>query len=479
MVDEAFSLFEKMGKWKCEPDVMTYNALLDGLCRGGKNSEARNLLEEMRLKSVHLHPTVISYTIVIRGYCAARCVNEAMELFREMSSLGIEASRITYNTLLQGLCNAERLDLIKEIMGRDEWRDFKPDACTFNTLIAAHCNNGCVEDALKVFESMLGWKVKPDSTTYSSLIRVLCQVGNFDQAESLLDEVLDKKVLERSRGAPLMAAYNPIFEYLCQKRKSSKAGIVFRKLLLAKSTVDVASCKILIFGHCQEGAPREAHEIATEMRRRDLSPGDEAYETIIHGFLKKGDFQFAKKSLEKMLNSGHRPKTITFHSVLSGILCTNSESMEGACRLVAIMLERKIRPNLNLSTSLILKLFESDQPKEAFEVLEQLYTSGYGVKTEELIGSLFEHQKVLEARDLVLFCLKQPRYKPDAEVCGRILKSLCLNERASEAFELFHELSEKEVCVSKDCLADLEAALEAQGKLARAKFIHKRRNHTQ
>lgn len=479
MVDEGFRLFKEMDRWGCKPDVLTYNALLDGLCRAGKTRIAHNLLDGMRMKSSDLHPTVVSYTIVIRGYCGARCIPEAVELFRKMISSGVKPSSITYNTLVQGVCEARRMDLIKEIMEQEEWATFKPDTCTFNTLITSYCSMGCIKEALEVFAKMMGMKVKPDSATYSVLIRALCQSEDFHRAEALLDELLEKKVLTRRAvgcRVALMAAYNPIFDFLCRNGRASKAGAVFRQLL-AKGTVDVASCKILISGHCREGALRDAHEIVAEMVRRDLKPDEDTYEALIDGFLKKGDVGFARKTLEKMLGSGHRPKTSTFHSVLSGVLDSggNSGLLEGACDLATTMLERKIRPSLDLSTALVSRLFAADLSAKAFKVLGLMYDSGYRVKVEELVGSLCDSQKLSEARDLLLFCLKQPLHKVDAQVCGRVTMGLCRAERASDAFGLFQELTEREVGLSTGILKVLEAALEAQGKLKQAHFVSKRR----
>uniref|UniRef100_A0A1D1XLL3 Pentatricopeptide repeat-containing protein At1g02060, chloroplastic n=1 Tax=Anthurium amnicola TaxID=1678845 RepID=A0A1D1XLL3_9ARAE len=477
MVEEGFRLFKEMARWGCEPNVLTYNALLDGLCRVGKVRIAHNLLDGMRSKAPDIAPTVVSYTTVIRGYCGKRCIDEAVVLFREMVSAGIKPSSITYNTLIQGLCDAQRMDLIKRIIeeqesGADGGRGFKPDTCTFTTLITAYCNMGCVDGALKVFAKMTEMKVKSDSATYSVLIRALCQKEDFEAAEALLDEVLKKEVLTSRGVAPrLMAAYNPIFEYLCRNGKASKAGKVFHQLL-AKGTVDMSSCKTLILGHCREGALRDGYQILVEMVRRDLVPDEETFEALIEGFLGKPDMGFAWKTLERMLNSGHRPKTSTFHSVLAGLLKKDSCIRE-ACDLVAVMLERKIRQSVALSTEVVSSLFRNGADDKAFEILRLLYNNGYGVRMEELFGFVCQSQKFLEARDLLLFCLEQQQ-SLDVEVYGKVVRGLCQTGSAYDAFRLFYELTEKKVSLASSCLGDLEVALEAEGRLREAQFVSKR-----
>ncbi|KAL4185067.1 hypothetical protein AMTRI_Chr10g228780 [Amborella trichopoda] len=39
-VEEALALHKEMGKRGCQPDVVTYNTVIDGLCKGGRMEEA-------------------------------------------------------------------------------------------------------------------------------------------------------------------------------------------------------------------------------------------------------------------------------------------------------------------------------------------------------------------------------------------------------------------------------------------------------
>ena len=60
-------MFGLMIKRGLEPDVVSYNALMNGWCLRGCVSEAKEVLDRMveRGKS----PNVISYSTLINGYC--------------------------------------------------------------------------------------------------------------------------------------------------------------------------------------------------------------------------------------------------------------------------------------------------------------------------------------------------------------------------------------------------------------------------
>lgn len=396
-------------------------------------------------------------------------VNDALKVFDEMVDRGVRPNSITFNTLVQGLCDARELDKIKEILqGNGE---FRPDRCTFNTLMTAHCNAGKLDDALKMFEKMPELKVEPDSATYSILIRCLCESGDFDRAEELFDELAEKGILQRREGCvPLVAAYNPIFEYLCARGKTEKAERVFRQLI-KRGTQDPTAFKTLILGRCKEGALQKGYELLVLMLRRDFVPDVETYDSLIEGFLHKGEAVFAHKTLEKMLKSHHLPKTSTFHSILSAV--TSSGCAGEAASLITVMLERRIRQNINLSTDTVITLFKSGNKDSAFEVLRSLYDNGYTVKMEKLVDFLCGKRKFSEARDLLLFCLEK-HGNLDIGIYSTVITGLCEIHRASEAFSLFYELTEKGGQLDLSCLTDLKNALEADGRSKEADFVSKR-----
>ncbi|GAV73456.1 PPR domain-containing protein/PPR_2 domain-containing protein/PPR_3 domain-containing protein, partial [Cephalotus follicularis] len=471
MVDEAFVFFKEMGRYKCEPDVVTYNTLVDGLCQAGKVRIAHNVVKGMFKKSADLKPNVVTYTTLIRGYCMKQEIDEALVVLEEISCQGLEPNAITYNTLIQGLCEAKKFDKIKDILEGTRGSRFIPDTCTFNTLMNAHCNAGNVDEALKVFEKILELRVQPDSATYSVLIRSLCQRGNYERAEKLLDELAEKEILLSEVGCtPLVAAYNPMFEYLCGNGKTKKAENVFRQLL-KRGTQDPPCYKTLIMGHCKEGTFKAAYELLLLMLRRDFVPDFDTYISMITGLLQNGEPLIALQTLEKMLRSSILPRASTFHAILAELL-KNGYARQSAS-LVTLMLEKGIRQNISLSTNTVRLLFSSGMRDEAFEIVRSLYDNGYVVEMEELVHFLCLSKKLLEACKMLLISLKKQQ-SFNNDTCNIVIEGLCKVHKLSEAFELYYELVEKGVHQELSCLKDLKVSLEAAGKSNEAEFVSRR-----
>ncbi|CAL5060676.1 unnamed protein product [Urochloa decumbens] len=458
------------------PDAITYNSLLSALCRAGDLATACKLFEGIRVSEEGSKcgpfPNVVTYTTMIRAYCAKGLADEALALFKVMVANGVPPNRITYNTMVQGFCEAGRMELVKEVFEMDS---FKPDTCTFNTLMAVHCSEGRTEDAMKVFDQMTELHVRRDSASYSMVIRALCESGEFGRAEELVDEILEKEVLKKRGGSvPLIAAYNLVFVYFCGNGKTKKARMLFGQLLDRRSKVDFQAFKTLILGHCKEGNFEEAYDLVLSMLKRDLVPDSECYIAVMDGFMQKGRMKSAWEALHRMLNSGLRPSTSTFHSVLLGLLKKDGCAKEAA-DLIEIMLERKIRQNVDLSTNLIDVLFKSDLSDRAYKITKRLYDNGYYIKMEKLIATLCEDKKFIDAAEFTLFSL-QKHHEVGVAVHSLVLDGLCMDGRASEAFQLFYELIENgstTAVAAPRSLVLLHHALEEAGKMKEADFVGK------
>ncbi|XP_019184437.1 PREDICTED: pentatricopeptide repeat-containing protein At1g02060, chloroplastic isoform X2 [Ipomoea nil] len=472
MVDQGFRFFKEMEKHECEPDVITYNTIVDGLCRAGKVEIAHNVVKGMLKKGSDLSPNVVTYTTLVRGYCEKQKVEEALNVFKEMVDRGPEPNSVTYNTLIQGLLEARKFDKVKELFkGAGEDGRFVPDTCTFNTLIHTHCSDGNLKAALEAFEKMSILNAAPDSATYSILIRCLCQKGDFEMAEKFFDELFKTGTLLSDAGCrPVVAAYNPMFKYLCENGKTKKAEKVFRQLM-RMGVQDPLTFKTLIMGNRNEGMSEDGHELLVWMLRRNFVPDFETYESLLEGLLQEGKPRLAYDTLERMLKSSHLPRTFVFHSILTELVKQNC-ALECA-DLVVLMLVKKIRQNINLSTDTVRILFKAGLKERAFEILGCLYDNGYLVNMQELIVFLSQGKKLSEARDLLLFSLKNSQ-SVCIEICSTVLSALCKACRAQEAFELYYELVERQIELPLNCLEDLRLRLEVEGRSKEAEFVAKR-----
>jgi len=105
---EAGRLFRRMGEKGLEPDVVTYNCLINGLCKTYRVERAHEVFDEMLTKGCA--PNRVTYNSFIRYYSVVNQVDKAVEWMREMVARGHGmASTSTYTPIIHSLCESRRV----------------------------------------------------------------------------------------------------------------------------------------------------------------------------------------------------------------------------------------------------------------------------------------------------------------------------------------------------------------------------------
>ncbi|GLJ55683.1 hypothetical protein SUGI_1196100 [Cryptomeria japonica] len=470
-IDRAVGFFRDMKSRKCRPDIVTYNTLLDGLCKNGRVKDAYRLWRGMKKMNPDLSPNVVTYTTMIRGFCKRQRLDEALKFLHEMGRCGAMPNEITYNIIIQALCDADKLDETGKIVEEMIRGGFKPDACTFNILMNAQCKVGKLEEAVVTFDRMAELGVVANSATYSILIKSLCSRGNYEKAVYLFDNLLQKGILLKAGDCtPLVAAYNPMLEFLCEHGKTVKAEKFLRQSSM-QGTQDPVSFKTVILGHCKEGAPNAGFEILKQMLWRNYSPDIDTYSALMQSFLKTGQLEDAKSIFEEMLKSGLMPMASTFH-ILIDSLCSYGK-VQDASRIMKTMLEKDVRQNVDISTKVLSRLLCQGLDEEGFELLDLLYHKGFLPDMEKLMDDLCQEKKILEAQRLNYFVLEKDCYL-DIAYYNTVLNGLCTSGKAMDAFSFFQRMTEKGKNPDLTCCQMLTNLLQKEGKLEQAAYVSSR-----
>ncbi|PIA40430.1 hypothetical protein AQUCO_02500257v1 [Aquilegia coerulea] len=134
-IEDAHDLFEVMIIQRgMEPNTVTYNMLIDGL--------ARKVFDSMWGSTSH-EPDVHSYSILINGYCKANKrldeilpllgdmkagkLNEAKEIFYNLSTKGLQPNIRLYNAMINNLFKEAMLNDAQNVFNEMEEKGLAPD----------------------------------------------------------------------------------------------------------------------------------------------------------------------------------------------------------------------------------------------------------------------------------------------------------------------------------------------------------------
>ncbi|KAJ8761130.1 hypothetical protein K2173_000809 [Erythroxylum novogranatense] len=281
-MDAAIGIFREMPRRGCNPDAYTYGTLINGFCRLGKISEARELFKEMEIQGCLA--SVVTYTSLIHGLCQSDKVDEAMELLEKMNTKGIEPNVFTYSSLMDGLCKHGCSSKAMEVFEMMVSKRHKPNMITYSTLINGLCGEGKLLEAVKILDRMKLQGLKPDAGLYGKIIKGFCDLCKFWEAANFLDEML-------------------------------LGGVSPNRLTWS---IHVRINNSVVQGLCDNGNPNRAFQLYLSMRTRGISVDDCTFTTLVKHFCNKGDMHKAARIVQEMTIDGCVPDEATWSGLVGG-----------------------------------------------------------------------------------------------------------------------------------------------------------------
>ncbi|XVE65263.1 hypothetical protein DITRI_Ditri07aG0167100 [Diplodiscus trichospermus] len=123
---DALELWKEMKAKKWPMDFILYNTLLTMCADIGLVDEAEQLFADMK-QSERCRPDSWSYTAMLKIYGSVGNVGKAMELFEEMSVVGVELNVMGSTCLIQCLGKARRIDELVRVYSVSVEQGVKPD----------------------------------------------------------------------------------------------------------------------------------------------------------------------------------------------------------------------------------------------------------------------------------------------------------------------------------------------------------------
>ncbi|MCD7473578.1 hypothetical protein HAX54_015519 [Datura stramonium] len=154
-------------------DTVSWNSIIMAYCHKGDITEARRLLDLMRLEGIE--PGLITWNILIASYNQLGRCDEALEVMKEMEVNGIMPDVFTWTCLISDSSKLLRLvfDMIPE-----------KDVYSWNSMIGGYCQAGYCGKAYDLFMKMHEFEVSPNVITWNVLMRTH-KNGDEDQALDL------------------------------------------------------------------------------------------------------------------------------------------------------------------------------------------------------------------------------------------------------------------------------------------------------
>ncbi|EYU33903.1 hypothetical protein ABFS82_08G149600 [Erythranthe guttata] len=273
----------------------------------------------------------VSHLIVLYGQ--AGLIKDALQLFDEMPSLGIQIGVKALNSLLFSCIIAGEYSEMKRVFSDFPGKyGLEPNVDTYNTVLKGLCESGSADSAHSILAEMESKGINPDAKTFSVAIAGFYKEEKFDDVEKMIVS-MKKYGVEKGIGI-----YNVMMQSLCKLKRSNEAKALLDEILLKNMTPNSVTYGHLIHGFCKEGKLDVAKSLFEEMISRELKPQAECYFTMVYYLCKGNDFEVALTICKESMSKGWIPNMTTMRCLVSGLISV--EKVDEAKEIIAVMKDK-------------------------------------------------------------------------------------------------------------------------------------------
>ncbi|XP_057446639.1 putative pentatricopeptide repeat-containing protein At5g06400, mitochondrial [Lotus japonicus] len=320
-ISEALLAFENMNRCVCEPDALSYRAMICALCSSGKGDIAMEIYKDMIQKDMVLDARLYTMLMncvaksgdvsavsvlgndmtrlsvmpeneihgsMLKSLCISGKIKEALELIRDLKNKDIALEPEFFETLVRGLCKAGRISdafQIVEIMKRRDTVDGK----IHGIIINGHLGRNDIQKALDVFQSMKESGYVPTVSTYTELIQKLFRLSRYEEACMLYDEMLGKGIKPDIVAVTAMVAGHVSRNHISEARK------IFKSMECQGIKATWKSYSVFIKELCKASRTEDILKVLDEMQGSKIAIRDEVFHWVITYLENKGEFAVKEK----------------------------------------------------------------------------------------------------------------------------------------------------------------------------------------
>nr|GEU32715.1 hypothetical protein [Tanacetum cinerariifolium] len=237
------------------PDVVTYNSLISALCKLHVWTDATLLIQEV-LYAKGIDPNVETFNIVINTFCTRGKIKEARLVLYYTQENRFDPNLVTFNLLLDALC-------------------LKGDMAAAKALLILIVKK--IDEAMLTYHEMSvkGWR--PDYDTYNTMIRSLFLAAHFRDGRKLLDDMHGQVKCRID-----LHMYNRLIACFLKWGKLDIAMDLFNDISVKGMKPDGSIYTKMICAFSSEDLLDEAKELLLKMKKSGYQANDDTYSNYLN-----------------------------------------------------------------------------------------------------------------------------------------------------------------------------------------------------
>ncbi|GAB2277297.1 hypothetical protein Dimus_012005 [Dionaea muscipula] len=285
---------EVFNKRKCNYEVglKVYTVLIYGWCKLKRVDMGERLLREMLEKGIE--PNVVTYNVLLHGICRRASlhpderfegiIRSAHRVFDEMHERRIEPDVTSYSIVLHVYSRAHKPDLTLDKLEMMKRKGICPSVATYTSAIKCLSSCGRLEEAERLLDEMVANGVSPSPATYNCFFK---EFRGRDDPESAIN--------------------------LYRKMKTTPGGS-------CSCMPDIHTYNILLGMFLKLNKTGIMKEIWDDVKASGIGPDLDSYTMLIHGLIAKHKWRDACAYFVEMIEKGLLPQKVTFETLYRGLI---------------------------------------------------------------------------------------------------------------------------------------------------------------
>ncbi|KAH7524535.1 hypothetical protein FEM48_Zijuj06G0129800 [Ziziphus jujuba var. spinosa] len=186
--------------FRCPADTFTYTILISSYCRYSLQTACKKAIRRRLWEANHLFrimlfkgfvPDVVTYNALINGCCKTYRIERALELFDDMNKRGCTPNRVTYNSFIRYYSAVNEIDKAVDMLRRmQNMNHGTPTSSSYTPIIHGLCEASRALEALNFLVELVDGGSIPREYTYKLVCDALVSTGE----ANLLDDGLRKRI---------------------------------------------------------------------------------------------------------------------------------------------------------------------------------------------------------------------------------------------------------------------------------------------
>nr|CAB3467360.1 unnamed protein product [Digitaria exilis] len=388
--------------------VQVFNAMMGVYARSGRFEEARQLLDTMHDRGIE--PDLVSFNTLINARAKSGCLpaGVALDLLSEVRQAGLRPDVITYNTLISACSQSSNLEDAVTVFEEMLASECRPDLWTYNSMVTVHGRCGKAKEAEQLFRELVEKGFTPDAVTYNSLLYAFAKEGDVEKVEHTCEDLV-KAGFKKNE-----ITYNTMIHMYGKMGRLDLAVSLYDEMRAMGCTPDTVTYTVLIDSLGKMDRIAEAGKLLEEMAGAGLKPTLVTFSALICAYAKGGRRAEAEKTFDSMVASGVKPDRFAY-LVMLDVFARSGETKK-MLNLYRTMMKDSYRLDDGMYQALLAALAKEDKYEEIEEVIQDMELLCQ--MSPRVISTI-----LIKARDVELMIaeMEEVGFKPDVAILNALL----------------------------------------------------------